>query len=123
MSDEKLEELVNEYADLAKDKNIDASALLINALEQEDQNMVSSKSKRWAYLISLGFPPIGIAFGLYYYFNDYSDGKKVAYMCVGLTLFSLIFTIILFAGLFNSAGVSPQQIEKIKPADIYQLSQ
>lgn len=123
MSDEKLEEMVKVYADLAKDDKIDASALLINALEQEDQNRISSKTKRWAYLISIGAPPLGLIFAVWFYFGGKSDGKNSAIMCVILTAVSLLITIILFKVILSGSGASVQQIEQIKPADIYQLSQ
>lgn len=122
MSDEKLESLVNEYADLAKNDKIDTAALLMNALEQEDQNRLSSKTKRWAYLISLGIPPLGLLFAVYFYFSDKSDGKNAAIVCVILTAISGIFTIILFKSFMTGAGVSTEQIQQIKPQDIYELS-
>ncbi len=123
MSDEKLEQIVTEYADLAKDKNIDASALLINALEQQQGNKLSSSTKRWAYLISIGLPPFGLLFAAWFYWTDADDGKSTALTCLILTAISGIISIILIKAIFSGAGVSPQQIEQIKPSDIYELTQ
>lgn len=123
MSDQKLESIVSEYAELAKDKNIDTTALLMSALEQEENSKVPQSKKRWAYLVSLGLPPVGVIFALIFYFSDKSDGKQTAYICLALTGISIIFTIVLFKSFFSSAGVTPQQIEQIKPADIYQINQ
>lgn len=123
MSDQKLEELVNEYATLAKDENIDASALLMSALEQEDQNRISPKMKRWAYLISIGVPPLGLLFAAMFYFGDKSDGKSTAIVCVVLTAISCLATFVIFKSVLSGSGSSVQQIQQIKPADIYELSQ
>ena len=123
MSDENLEKLVSEYAELAKDKNIDTAALLENALMQEDQNRISSTMKRWAYLISISVPLSGFVFAIMFFFGDKSDGKKTAYVCIILTVVSLVIETVMFKGFFNSAGVTPQQIEQIKPSDIHQLTQ
>lgn len=123
MSDEKLQEIVTEYADLAKDKNIDVAALMVNALQQEDNNMLSSKTKRWAYLISLGVPPFGLLFAIYFYFSDKSDGKNAALMCLILTIFTVVISIIFIKMIFSGSGTSVEQIQQIKPADIYQLTQ
>jgi hypothetical protein len=124
MPDEKLENLVSEYAKLAKeDKNIDTAALLMNALQQADENHISQSKKRWAYLVCLGLPPVGYLFALSFYFSDKTDGKQTAYICIALTTISLLFTIILFKSFFSSAGVSPEQIQQIKLQDIQQLTQ
>lgn len=123
MSEQKLEELVNEYATLAKDDNIDTSALLMSALEQEDQNRISPKMKRWAYLISIGIPPLGLLFAAMFYFGDKSDGKSTAIVCVVLTAISCLVTFVIFKSVLSGSGSSVQQIQQIKPADIYELSQ
>lgn len=122
MSDEKLEQIVTEYAALAKDENIDTSALLINALEQQEQNKISSGTKRWAYLISIGLPPLGLLFAAWFYFSDKDDGQSTAIACLILTAISGIISILLIKAIFSGSGVSPEQIQQIKPADIYELT-
>src|SRR5690606_11679172 len=124
MSDEKLEEIVSEYAALAKeDKNIDASALLINALEQQNQNKLNQRIKRWAYLISIGLPPFGLLFAIWFYFSDKDDGKSAGITCLILTAISGIISILLIKAIFSGSGTFPEQIQQINPADIYQLTQ
>lgn len=123
MSDEKLQEIVTEYADLAKDKNIDVATLMINALQQEDANKISSRTKKWAYILSLSLPPIGLAFALWFWMGDKTDKKNAAYICIALTAVTIIATIIFFNVILSSSGTSIDQINQIKPADIYQLSQ
>ncbi len=124
MSDQKLEELATEYAELAKDKNIDAATLMISALQQQDQNRLSAKSRRWAYLASLAVPPVGYLLALYYYFlKDESDAKYTAYWCVALTTISLVLSVIFFNAVLSGAGVSVEQIQQINPSDIYELTE
>lgn len=123
MADDNLDEVVKEYAELAKDKNIDAAGLMISALQQRDQNRLSPKTKRWAYLISLGLPPLGLGFALWFFFREETDAKTAAFICVALTLFSLGLTIIFFNVILQSSGTSVEQIQQIKPNDIYQLTQ
>lgn len=124
MSDKQLEQLAAEYADLAKnDKNVDAAALMINALQQQDQNKLSPKAKKWAYLLSLGVPPLGFAFAIYYFTKSETDAKSAAIICAVLTTISLAFSIIFFQTVLHSTGVSVEQIQQINPQDIYQLTQ
>lgn len=124
MSDKQLEELATEYAELAKDKNIDAATLMINALQQQDQNRLTPKARRIAYLISLGIPPVGYLFALYYFFfREESDAKATAYWCVALTTISIIGSFIFFSLILSGSGQNLEQIQQIKPADIYELTQ
>ncbi len=123
MADEKLQELVTEYADLAKDKKIDAAALLINALEQQDQNRLAASTKRWAYLFSLGLPPFGLLFAIWFFASDKTDAKQAAWVCVTLTVLSALFSIIILKMILGGSGASVEQIQQIKPADIYELTQ
>lgn len=123
MSDEKLEQIVSEYAELAKDKNIDASALLINALEQQDKNTIPQRTKRWAYLVSIGLPPFGLLFAAWFYFGNKDDGRTAAIACIVLTIMSAFIGYILLKATLSGSGVTPAQIQQIKPADIYQLTE
>ncbi len=124
MSDQKLEELATEYAELAKDKNIDAATLMISALQQQDQNRLSAKSRRIAYLVSLALPPVGYVLALYYFFvKDEVDAKSTAYWCAALTTISLVLSVVFFNAVLSGAGVSVEQIQQINPADIYELTE
>lgn len=122
--DKDLEKKINLYQSAAKDNpNVDVGMLMLNALQNENQNMVSSKVKKWAYLISLGAPPLGLLFSLKYFFSDETDARDVAWMCVTLTAVSLLVLIIGFKLLLSGSGTSLDQIQKITPAQIQQLGQ
>ncbi len=124
MSDKQLEVLATEYAELAKDKNIDAATLMINALQQQDQNRLTPKTRRIAFLISLGVPPVGYLLALYYFFfKEESDAKTTAYWCAALTTISLVGSIVFFNLILSGSGQSVEQIQQIKPSDIYELVQ
>ncbi len=119
-----LEQKVSQYAELAKEnKNVDVATLMLNALQTEDQNLLSAKSKRWGYLISISAPPLGLGFAIYFLLSDKSDAKKAALICTILTAVSLIIFFITMKLFFSTAGVSVQQIQQIKPSDIYQITQ
>ncbi len=123
-NNKRLEQQVEEISKLAKEnKNIDAAALMLNALQTEEKNSVSPRTKKWLYIISVGAPPLGLLFALKYYFSSEDDARQVANMCVLLTGIALLALFMFGKVLFNSAGVTPQQIEQIKPSDIYQLKQ
>ncbi len=123
-SDKKLEEQINEYAALAKENpKIDAAALMVSALQSQRPQSVSPKAKRWAYLISIGIPPLGLLFALNYFMKDDDESKQVAWMCVILTIAAIIMFWLFTKLLFSGSGTSLQQIQQIKPNDIYQLSQ
>jgi hypothetical protein len=124
MSDKKLEQLVGQYAQLAQEnKNIDVAGLMLSAISEKDNN-VSGKAKKWAYLVSLGLPPFGLLFALkFYLFSDKDDAATVANVCVVLTVISAVVFWITAKVFLSTSGTSLEQIQRIKPADIYQLGQ
>ena len=119
-----LEKKINEYQALGKENpNINASLLMMNALQNSERNLVSGKAKKWAYLISIGVPPLGLLFALKYFFDDKDDAKTVAWTCVILTVISILIFWLTMKLFFASSGTSIKQIEQIKPSDIMQLTQ
>ncbi len=120
-------QLEQKFAELqkvaAENKNVDVTALMLHSLEQTNQHLLPHTQKRWAYAISLGLPPLGLLFALKFYFGSEDDGKQTAYMCVLLTIASVILAYMMISSVFSTAGVSPQQILEIKPQDIQQLYQ
>ncbi len=123
-SERKLEDQVSEIAQLAKEnKNVDVAALMANVLQNHQSNLVPTNQKRLAFAIALGAPPFGLIFAIKFYFSDYDDGHHAAYMCIILTVVSLVLISLFTKSLFSTAHVTPQQIEQIKPSDILQLSQ
>lgn len=123
--DEEIAKKVEVYQGLAiEDPNIDVGLLAINALQTQSQNTVSTKAKRWCYLISISLPPVGLLIALKYYsFSDEKDAKQVAWVCILLTVVSLILFWFGAKLLFSTAGTTPAQIEQIKPSDIQQILQ
>ncbi len=125
MSNEsKLEQQVNEYAALAKENpNIDVTSLMLNAVSQKN-NLVSPGVKKWAYIISLGVPPIGLFIAIkYYFFSDEEDAFQVANICIILT-FVALGSIWLFGKVFlSSSGTSVEQIQQINPKIIHDTFQ
>ena len=124
MSEDKLEKQIKQYAELAKqDKKIDVATLMIQALQKQHANQLSEKQKRWAYLISLFAPPLGLVFAIKFALSDKEDAKQAAWVCVALTVFAILLLIVFSKLLFSSSGVSLDQIQQINPKDIQDLVQ
>jgi hypothetical protein len=86
------------------DPHIDATALMISALEQEHVDQTETKHKRWAYVISLGLPPIGYGIAIYYrFFSSKKDAFRIAWWCIGLTTFSIIISAFTLKVILNAA--------------------
>lgn len=119
--DKKIEERFSEFQALGKeDKNVDVAKLMLYSLNQKG-NVVSPKKKRWAYIISLALPPIGLLLALKYYFDDEDDARHVANMCVIITILSLLLAWISIKMLFSGTGTSLNQIQQINPKDLQDL--
>ena len=122
--DKKLEEQFSDYMQIAKEnKNVDIASLMINALQKQDQDLVSARQKKWAYLVSAGLPPLGLLFALKFYFSDESDAHSVANICVLLTVLSVATFFVLGKMILSGSGTSLNQIQQITPQDTQQLSQ
>ena len=120
--DKKIEERISQYQALGKeDKSVDVAKLMIFSLNEKG-NVVSSKKKRWAYIVSLGLPPIGFLLALKYYFDDEDDARHVANVCVVITLAALLMVWISFRMLSSGpAGPEINQIQQINPQDLQDL--
>jgi hypothetical protein len=104
-SEKEIASRVEQYRELAKeDKKIDAVALMTSALVQSGEEAVAAKNKRWAYLVSVGLPPLGLLPAVYYYFSGKADGKRVALTCVILTV--LAAAVAWFVGSLAMSGLS-----------------
>ena len=79
--------------------------------------------QRGAYLISIGLPPLGLLFAVYYFFDNRDDARQVAWTCVVLTAVALVVFYFTFKLFFSASGVNPEQLQQIKPSDIQQLYQ
>ncbi len=119
-----LEKKLEEFQLYAREnKKVDLATLAIKALESQTKSLVSGKQKKWAYLVSVGLPPLGLLFALKFYFYDQGkdDAKRVALICLILTGASLILFWLTAQLLFSSAGLDMNQIQQINPKDIQDL--
>jgi len=124
MSEDKLAQQLEEYKKLAaEDKKIDVAALMINALQSHQLNLLSDKQKRWAYVISFTLPPFGLLFAIQFYFSGKDDGKQAAWICVTLTAVSLLLFVIFAKLIFSGSGLTVDQVKNINPQDIRDLVQ
>ena len=124
MNEQKLAKEFEEYRKLAQtDKKIDVASLMINALQKHQDNSLSSKEKKWAYLVSMLLPPFGLIFAVKFYMSDKEDGEQAAWTCAFLTAVAVL-VLVLFIKLFSgAAGVNLKQIQQIKPSDIQNITQ
>ena len=123
--DKQVEEQFKDYLEMAKrDKNVEATALMMNALKTQNESRVSAKAKKWAYLVSLCLPPFGLIFVVKYYLSsDKSDARRVANICLILTVVSLVLAWLTLQLLSASMGNNLDQLQKINPQDVQNLLQ
>lgn len=122
--EKKLGDELKQYQELAKkNPEVDAQMLMMNALQNRKVNLVSTRGKKWAYLVSIGLPPLGLVCALRYYFGDEDDAKRAALVCVVLTAVGLVGLWLFGKILFSSSGTSLEQLKLIKPSDIRQLTE
>lgn len=117
--EKQLEKQFQEYIDIAKEnKNVDVASLMINAMESQNKDSVSSRLRRWAYLISIGFPPLGVFFAIkFYFFDDKDDARHVGNVCMVLTTIAVVF-LVLFIWMtseimLSGSGVNMDQLKQI----------
>lgn len=126
MKSDQLEKQFKVYAELAKkDKSIDVTSLMINALDThtKDADFITAGQKRWAYIISLGAPPLGLFFFVKFWFSGKEDGHDAAWICLVLTAVSIMIMVILSKVLLSGSGAQLEQIQQLTPKDIQQFSE
>ena len=122
--EKKIEEELKAYQKLGeKNPGIDTATLMINALQTRNANLVSPRGKKWAYLISVGLPPLGLIFALRYYFGTEDNARPAALVCVILTVIGLVGLWLFGNILFSGSGASLEQLQQITPNDLRQLTQ
>ena len=122
--EKKLEKELQRYQELRKENpNLDVGTLMMNAIQNRKTNLVSPRGKKWAYLISIGLPPFGLLFALRYFFGPEDDAKQAAWVCVLLTVISILSLWLFGKLLFAGSGTSIDQLQQIKPSDIRELTQ
>lgn len=121
MSDQDLAKQLQAYKEVAAtNKNVDITALMLNALEKEQANKLPAKQKRIAYFVSLAFPPFGLIYAIKFYFSGAEDGKKAALYCALLTIFVIVITTIFLNVIVSSSGTSVEQLQQA-PAQLRSL--
>ena len=82
-------------------------------LERIEESNVSVKSKRYAYLFSFLFMPLGLFIALYYFvFSEKKDANKVSLVCVLITIFTAGAFLIMFQVILSSSNVSTEQLQQ-----------
>lgn len=124
MSEQELEKEIKTYQEIAKvEPGVDVSMLMMNALKKENESISEGKSYKWAYTISLGLPPFGLLFAIKYLLSGDSQDRTAAYVCILLTIVSIVLTLVFGKLIFSGSGASVDKIQQIKLQDIQQLSQ
>ena len=119
MDEKKIEEELNVYRQLgAQDKKIDVASLMINALQHHEDNSLTAKEKRWAYLFSISTPPVGLFFAAKYYYSNKDDGKRVALICVILTVVSILLLWLISVAALSGTGDALNKASQLTPQDI-----
>ena len=113
-----------EYQKLAAtDKNLDVAELMLSALQQTDADFLDPKTKRRAYIISLTIPPVGLIYAAYFWLSEKKDANRTALICIGLTIFTLLVTYIIYKVIVSTAGVTTTQLQNISPSEIQNIVQ
>ncbi len=106
MNEDRLAKEIETYKELAKqDKNIDVASLMMNALQKHENNFIPIKQKRWAYLISVSVPPVGLFFAARFYYSNKEDGQEAAMTCIALTAISFL-TLVLMGKLLSGSSLN-----------------
>lgn len=122
--DKKLEQQIGDIAQLAKEnKQIDAAALMMQALQTHERNLLPASQKRLAYFVSLAAPPFGLLFAIKFWFSGTDDGEHAAYACIILTVVALLLVWIFAKSLITGSGVDPAQLQQLTPQDVLQVVQ
>ena len=122
--EKKLEKELEKYQELAKQNpDVNVEMLMMNAIQNRKQNLVSPRGKKWAYLISIGLPPLGLLCALRYFLGSEDDAKRVAWICVLLTALGIASIWLFGKILLGSTGDTLNQLQQINPNDLRQLTQ
>jgi hypothetical protein len=119
-----VEARLKEYTEAAKTSaNVDKAALAIAALESVGlESHVTVKRKKLLYTLSIVLPPIGLVFGVWYFFSKKIDGKQFGVTCAALTFFSLLvgwLTLSLVAKSLPTQTLN--QVQTLSPQDLNSL--
>ena len=82
---------------------VDKAALAMAALDEAAAaERVAAKKRRWAYIMAIALPPIGVIIACFYYFSRKTDGKRVGWITLTLSIIGFVLLWISFV-LFKAA--------------------
>ncbi len=119
-NEKKLNAEMDTYRDLArKNKKIDVAALAVSALESNRARLVPPGQRRMAYLVSLGLPPLGLLFAAkYYIYSAEDDARRVANICVILTVISLLSAWLIGKLFLGGIAGNSGQLDQLQNIDL-----
>jgi hypothetical protein len=125
-AEKEAEERLKDFTELAKtNEGADKAVLAMVALDAaQNEERISAKKRRWAYILSFGLPPLGLAFAAWYYYSGKLGGKKVALICLILTVIGGFLAWLSIEAFF--ASVPPgtlEQIQTLSPDELKSLVQ
>ncbi|MBX4204670.1 MAG: hypothetical protein KW788_00600 [Candidatus Doudnabacteria bacterium] len=113
MNEDELAKQIKQYKDLhSANKEIDVASLAMAALSGANDQMLTSKEKRWGYMVSLAVPPFGLLYAVKFFTSGKSDGKTAAYVCLGLTVASIALLLLTTNLMFSSTGLTVDQLKQ-----------
>ncbi len=112
--EEQLQKKFAEYQKLGEsNKEIDVASLMLNELSDQKKNLVSARAKKWAYLVCVALPPLGLLFALKFYLGTEDDAKQTALICVILTIVSILLFWITLKIFFTGSGVDLNELQQM----------
>ncbi len=125
-AEKEAERQLKTYAEAAQgNAGVNKAVLAMAAMEAaQNADRITAKKKRWAYLLSFGLPPLGLIFAAWYYFSPKLGAKRMALVCLILTVLGGLLLWLSLAAILKSAPVGTlQQIQSLRPEDINSLLQ
>ncbi|HYE22588.1 MAG TPA: hypothetical protein VD998_03295 [Verrucomicrobiae bacterium] len=122
MNEEKLNKELEVYRKLGQgDEKIDVAGLMLSALEKHQSNQLPPSQKRWAYFISVCFPPFGLLFAIKFFLSDKDDSNDAAWVCIVLTVVSILVLVITAKIIISGSGLDANQLQQLNPQTIQEI--
>lgn len=122
-NEEKIAAEIAEIQKLAREnKEIDANALIANVMAryQNNSGQMPAGQKMRAYLVSLLLPPFGMYYVVKFLMQDDEAAKRVAWICLAITVGSVLATWWMAQTIFSSLG---GQLQSVSPSQLQELVQ
>ncbi|MDP3740982.1 MAG: hypothetical protein Q8R08_01485 [bacterium] len=119
-NEEKITAEIAEIQKLAKEnKDIDANALIANIMAryQNTAEQLGAAQKTKSYLVSLLLPPFGIYYVIKFFIQGGTDARRVAWICLAITVLSILVTWSLSKTILSSFAdtgiITPGQLQEL----------